>query len=83
MSNNKSSMGSIKVSVLPPTEAGRLYPRYVKVAHLLSVKSRIARPWPFGVGLNGGMIFDLDERRVLANFELHEMRSMWKREDRE
>jgi hypothetical protein len=73
-------MSSIKVSVPPPTEAGRLYPRYVKDARILAVESTVARPWPFGVNIDGTRICDLDEWRVLANFDVHWPRSRWKRE---
>lgn len=73
-------MTSIKVYVLAPTEAGRLYPRYVNEGGILAVESTVARPWPFGVDIDGGVVFDLDEWRVLANFDLHMRRSLWKRE---
>lgn len=72
-------MSSIRVSVLPPTEAGRLYPRYNDSAGILAVQSRVDRPWLFGVDIDGRVVFDLDEQRVLANFDLHIPKARWKR----
>lgn len=71
-------MTGIVVSVLPPTNLGRLYPRYDEGAGILIVESRIQRPWPFGVDIDGGIVFDLDGQRLLANFDLHIPKSRWK-----
>jgi hypothetical protein len=70
----------IMVSVAPPSDRGRLYPRYVEDAGILAVESKVKRPWPFGVDLDARIIFDLDEQRVLANFDLHWRKSRWKRD---
>lgn len=63
-------MSGIHVDFTPPTAAGRLYPRYDVEAGIVAVESRIARPWPYGVDVDGTLICDLDEDRVLANFDL-------------
>lgn len=76
----EAQLSSIMVSVLPPTEAGRLYPQYDDSAGILAVQSRIERPWLFGVDIDGRVVFDLDEQRVLANFDLHIPKSRWRRD---
>jgi hypothetical protein len=70
----------ITVSVAPATEQGRLYPRYAEDVGFLVVESRIERPWPFGVDIDGRVVFDIDENRVLANFDLHIPKARWKRD---
>ena len=71
-------MQRITVAVRPPTKQGRLYPRYAADAGILAVESEVRRPWPFGVDINGNVVFDLDAQRVLANFDLHIPRKLWK-----
>lgn len=66
-----SGMTGIVVVTAPPTIAGRLYPRYVEDAGILAVQSKVMRPWPFGVDIDGRIVFDLDADRTLANFDLH------------
>jgi len=73
-------MSGIKVYVLPPTEAGRLYPYYDKEVDVLVVCSHFARPWPFGFDIDTDVIFDLDEWRVLANIDMRIPRREWKTE---
>ena len=70
-------MQRITVTVRPPTKQGRLYPRYGKEAGILAVESEVERPWPFGVDIDGNLVFDLDAQRVLANFDLHIPRNLW------
>lgn len=60
-----------------PTEKGALYPRYVKDAEILAVQSRVPRDWPFGVDIDGRLIFDIDADRILANFDLHIPKRYW------
>lgn len=72
-------MNGIAVSVTPPTRGGRLYPRYDRAAGILAVQSNVQRPWPFGVDIDGRLVFDLDDQRVLANFDLHVPKSRWTR----
>ena len=73
-------MKGITVSVAPPTEQGRLYPRYAEDVGFLVVESRIERPWISGVDIDGRVVFDIDENRVLANFDLHIPKARWKRD---
>lgn len=70
-------MRGIVVVVAPPTIAGRLYPRYVQDVGILAVESKVTRPWPFGVDIDGRLVFDLDEQQILANFDLHIPRNRW------
>jgi hypothetical protein len=78
MTRKGAGMAGIIVSVTPPTDRGRLYPRYVEGAGILAVESRVERPWSFGVDIDGRIVFDLDDERVLANFDVHVPKSRWK-----
>lgn len=73
-------MTGITVSIAPPTDLGRLYPRYDDSAGILAVESRLERPWPFGVDIDGRVVFDIDQHRVLANVDLHVPKARWKRD---
>lgn len=70
-------MIGIGVLVTPPTNQGRLYPRYNEDARVLAVESKFKRPWPFGVDIDGRLVFDLDENLLLANFDLHIPKHRW------
>ena len=75
-------MNALISEVGPATDLGRLYPRYDESVGILAVESKFKRPWPFGVDIDGRIIFDLDERRVLANFDLHIPKNRWIKESR-
>lgn len=70
---------SIQVMVTEASESSRLYPRYAEQSDFLEVMSRVSRPWPNGLNLNGGeIIFDIDTDRLLANFDLMIPKSEWR-----
>src|SRR5262245_54257999 len=69
----------IKVLVRSPSKRGRLYPRYDKEAGILAVESRDPRPWPYGVNIDGSLVFDADGDGLLANFDLHVRADLWQR----
>ena len=71
------AMSGIQVSVRPPTNAGRLYTHYDSKAHVLVAGSRETRRWPYGINVDAMLICDLDDERVLANFDLHYDRDRW------
>lgn len=72
-------MTSIRVELHVPTEAGRLFPRYAEEADFLEIQSSVARPWPYGVNVDGGaIVFDLDGERVLTNVDILIPRRHWK-----
>jgi hypothetical protein len=71
----------IRVTLSPPTQRGRLFPRYVVDSNVLAVGSRIQGVWPFGVNVDNAVVFDLDEERTLANFDVHWSRSRWPRKE--
>lgn len=73
-------MSGIIVSVKPPSDAGRLYPRYDEESGILALESRVERAWPFGVDIDGTLVFDLDEQRILANVDLHVPIDRWRRD---
>jgi hypothetical protein len=55
-----------------------LYPKYDREAHVLEVESRVARPWPYGIDIDGTIIFDVDSDGVLGNFDLLIPKKLWK-----
>ena len=61
-----------------PSAAGRLIPRYDPESNVLSIESDIVRPWPYGVNIDGLVLLDLDENRILAAVELLIPRTRWK-----
>jgi hypothetical protein len=73
-------VSGIVVSVKPPSDAGRLYPRYDEESGILALESRVKRAWPFGIDVDGALVFDLDDQRILANFDLHVPMNRWKRD---
>src|ERR1051325_8851621 len=71
-------MNGIPVIVTAATEAGRLYPRYENGVGILIFESRPPRPWPHGVNIDGTVILDFDEDRILAGVELVASMRTWK-----
>jgi hypothetical protein len=71
-------MKEIHIQLEPSTAAGQLYPRYDEEANLLEVGSRVPRDWPYGVDIDGRIIFDIDTDYILANFDLLIRRRLWK-----
>jgi hypothetical protein len=71
-------MKEIAVTTRPATREGRLYPRYDDEADILVVESKIPREWPLGVDIDGTIVFDIDQARVLASFDLHVGRRRWR-----
>jgi hypothetical protein len=69
----------ILVSVGRARAGMELRPRYDDEARLLVVESSLQREWPYGVDIDGNIVFDLDKDRVLANFDLNVSRRNWKR----
>ena len=69
----------IRVLVQPPTKRGRLYPRYDEDAGILVLESREPRAWPYGLDIDGMIVLDIDESRVLANLDLHIRADLWER----
>jgi uncharacterized protein YuzE len=72
-------MTGVSVSIAPPTEGGRLHPRYDAESDILTVTSETPRDWPHGVDIDGNVVFDLDAKRNLANFDIHVGRRLWER----
>lgn len=70
-------MNGIEVVTRSPTPAGRLLPRYDEVANILVLESPEQREWPYGIDVDGRIIFDIDDERVLANCDLHIGRDRW------
>jgi hypothetical protein len=73
------AMTGLSVSIGPPTAGGRLHPRYDAESDILAVTSETPRDWPYGVDIDGNVVFDLDAKRNLANFDIHVSRRLWER----
>ena len=71
----------IAVRLRPATERGRLRPQYDEESGILEVGSSVSREWPFGVDIDGRVVFDLDRNCVLANFDLLIPRRFWRVRD--
>lgn len=71
-------MNGVPVIVRPPTQAGRLYPRYSNGIGIFELESSVPRPCPYGVTIDGTLILDFDENRILAGVELVAPMSAWK-----
>jgi hypothetical protein len=71
------TVNALIAEVGPATDLGRLYPRYDESVGILAAESKFKRPWYFGVDIDGRIIFDLDDCRVLANFDLHIPKNRW------
>jgi hypothetical protein len=69
----------IIVQRVDEVKGGELFPRYVTDSHVLAVESKESRPWRYSIDVNGALVFDLDEQRVLASFELMARKEAWKR----
>ena len=72
-------MSGIRVFTKRPTEKGRIYPRYDVEADILSVETHVDCQWKFGVNVDGTIVFDLDNDRVLVNFDVHVPRRLWRK----
>jgi hypothetical protein len=71
-------MSGVPVTVTPATETGRLYPRYLNSIGTLTLESRPPRLSQHGVSIDGMVILDFDENRILAGVELIAPISAWK-----
>ena len=63
-------MGGIPIIVGPPTGSGRLYPRYLNRSKIFVIQSPMTRSCPHGVNIDGRLLLDFDEDRILAGVEL-------------
>jgi hypothetical protein len=67
----------IMVSVGQPSPEGALEPRYDKESRILAAESPVPAEWPFGVDIDGRIVFDLSSDRTIMNFDLHIGESRW------
>lgn len=74
-----SPMIEIQVRLRPPTGAGRLFSRYDEESRILVAESTVQRPLPFGIDVDGTIVFDIDKASVLATVDVHIARERWKR----
>lgn len=70
-------MSRINVTIGPPSPAGALEPRYDRESQILAAESPVAAEWPFGVDIDGRLVFDLAGDRTLMNLDLHIAASRW------
>jgi hypothetical protein len=71
-------MSGVPVTVGPPTDAGRLFPRYKNSIGILTLESGSHGVCPHGVNIDNSIILDFDEDRVLVGVELIAPMSAWK-----
>jgi hypothetical protein len=71
-------MSGVPVIIKPATEAGRLYPLYKNSAGILTLESSVPRASPHGINIDGTVILDFDENRILSGVELIAPMSAWK-----
>lgn len=60
-------MTGVRVEGGIPTPAGRVYPRYHEESGTLAVERRA----PGRIDIDGTLICDMDERRLLVNCDVH------------
>ena len=68
---------NIQVEQRPATSRGRLYPEYDDSAKILSVTSKEALSWPYGIHIDGRVLLDANEERMLANIDLLIPKKYW------
>lgn len=71
-------MSAPRVRLREPHPGRELYPRYVPDAGIIAVTRRLSTSWPYGVDVDGRIVFDLDAERMLANFDVHSRRRLWR-----
>lgn len=69
----------ITVKLKKPTLKGRLFPRYDYEAGILEVSSQEQLDWPYGIDIDGNIIFDLDAEKILVNFDLLIDKNLWEK----
>jgi hypothetical protein len=72
-------MTGVRVSIGQPTNGGRLHPRYDEESDILEVTTKSLWEWPYGVDIDGTIVFDLDAMHHLVNFDILAGRRLWKR----
>jgi hypothetical protein len=70
-------MARIEVEIGEPSAEGSLFPLYDTAANVLAVSSRVERDWPYGIDIDGRIIFDIDVKRSLANFDVIIPKNKW------
>lgn len=71
-------MRDIEVLIHDPCPAGRLIPRYDTEAKVLEVGSGAGGAWVYGVNVGAEIVFDLNQERILVNFDLLIARRLWR-----
>lgn len=74
-------MSGLAVERRAPTAKATLVPSYDEESNVLTIESPMERPWPFGVNIDGLVLLDLDDERVLAAVEILVPRGCWKKVD--
>lgn len=67
------------VTLRPPTERGRLYPRYLNSINTLVFESTVERRAPYGFTIDATLTLDIDAERLLAYVELMLPPKHWKK----
>lgn len=71
------SLTRLRVDVVAASPESSLRPRYDDEVDFLVLETPIERLWPYGVDIDGNIVFDIDAGYVLANVDLHIPRRLW------
>ncbi len=70
-------MSGLHVRIGRAAPHGALEPRYDRESQILAAEAPVAAEWPYGVDVDGRIVFDLAADRTLMNFDLHVGESRW------
>lgn len=71
----------IEVEIKQVEKSWNMFPRYDYESDILEVRNPDVVDWPFGVDIDGNLIFDLDKEKSLVNFDLHIPMQYWEEVD--
>ncbi len=72
---------TIKVKKEKSMGISNLLPRYDQESNILEVGNPNVREWPYGIDIDGNIVFDLDKQRKLVNFDLLIPMDLWKKKE--
>ncbi len=61
---------------------GQLYPYYDLEAEILELTNSIEENWPYGIDIDGTIIFDFDKKFILSNVDILVPKKYWKIKDK-
>ena len=73
-------MNFIQVEVVPTALEKKLYASFDPATQILSAASKHECDWPYGIDIDGSIVFDMNECREVVNIDLLIPPKMWSRE---